>query len=65
MFMDMTGKSIAVSDNRGSYDNYLFEDDKGFFSIFRGISKRINEFWISILIQLTGALLQEGVKPFF
>ena len=33
MFMDITGKSIAVSDNRGSYDNYLFEDDKGFFSI--------------------------------
>ena len=33
MFMDITGKSIAVRDNRGSYDNYLFEDDKGFFSI--------------------------------
>ena len=33
MFMSITGKSIAVGDNRGSYDYYLFEDDKGFFSI--------------------------------
>ncbi|ATP40361.1 hypothetical protein CSE16_10055 [Solibacillus sp. R5-41] len=32
MFMDITGKRIAVEDNRGSYDRYLFEDDK-FFSI--------------------------------
>lgn len=34
MFMDITGKSIAVRDNSGgSYEEYLFEDDKGFFSI--------------------------------
>ena len=33
MFMDITGKGIAVVDNRGSYEEYLFEDDKGFFII--------------------------------
>lgn len=32
MFMDIAGKRIAVEDNRGSYDSYLFVDDK-FFSI--------------------------------
>ncbi|MEG0359958.1 MAG: hypothetical protein RR598_11890, partial [Anaerorhabdus sp.] len=32
MFMDVTNKGIAVEDNRGSYEKYLFEDDE-FFSI--------------------------------
>ena len=32
MFMDVTDKGIAVEDNRGSYEEYIFEDDE-FFSI--------------------------------
>ncbi|MEK4424697.1 hypothetical protein [Solibacillus sp. FSL K6-1523] len=32
MYMDVINKGIAVGDNRGSYEEYLFKDDE-FFSI--------------------------------
>lgn len=33
MYLDLNKKQIAVADNVGSHEGYLFEDDKGFFSI--------------------------------
>lgn len=33
LFLDVAQRGIAVDDNRGTFDQYVFEDDAGFFAI--------------------------------
>ena len=52
MFMDMNNKGIAV-DEDGSYVQYLFEDDKGFFNILNNVvAEWIGDFERIFLVKL-------------